>query len=98
MPRTKTGEPILYKPFKSKAKNKKYSVYVKGDKGKPKLIHFGDSRYQVFYQHKDKQRQKSYLARAKGIKNKNGELTYKDKNTANYWAVKLWSNTKPSWA
>ena len=26
----------LYKPFKSKAKNKKYSVYVKGGK----LIHF----------------------------------------------------------
>ena len=31
----------LYKPFKSKAKNKKYSVYVKGGK----LIHFGDKRY-----------------------------------------------------
>ena len=25
----------LYKPFKSKAKNKKYSVYVKGKGGKP---------------------------------------------------------------
>ena len=23
---------VLYKPFKSKAKNKKYSVYVKGNK------------------------------------------------------------------
>ena len=35
----------LYKPFKSKAKNKKYSVYVmKGDK--KRLIHFGDSRYE----------------------------------------------------
>ena len=37
----------LYKPFKSKAKNKKYSVYVKGGK----LIHFGDKRYG---QYKDK--------------------------------------------
>ena len=38
----------LYKPFKSKAKNKKYSVYVKGKGGKPRLIHFGDSRYIIF--------------------------------------------------
>ena len=36
---------MLYKPFVSKAKNKKYSVYVKGPGGKPKLIHFGDKRY-----------------------------------------------------
>tara|TARA_R110000803_G_scaffold59519_3_gene118189 strand:- start:1999 stop:2271 length:273 start_codon:yes stop_codon:yes gene_type:complete len=88
----------LYKPFPSKAKNKRYSVRVIGENGKEKIIHFGDSRYQVYYQHKDKARQKSYLARAKGIKNKKGELTYDDKNTSNYWAIKLWSNTKPSWA
>mgnify|MGYP003631560819 CR=1 FL=1 len=88
----------LYKPFPSKAKNKRYSVRVIGENGKEKIIHFGDSRYQVYYQHKDKARQKSYLSRAKGIKNKKGELTYDDKNTSNYWAIKLWSNTKPSWA
>ena len=42
----------LYKPFKSKAKNKKYSVYIKSDtKSGKKLIHFGDSR---FPQYKDK--------------------------------------------
>tara|TARA_R110000796_G_scaffold219118_3_gene335156 strand:- start:1225 stop:1506 length:282 start_codon:yes stop_codon:yes gene_type:complete len=87
----------LYKPFPSKAKNKSYSVYVMKD-GKTKLINFGDSRYEVYYQHKDKQRQKSYLARAKGIRDKNGNLTWKDKNTANYWSVKNWQNTKPSWA
>ena len=81
----------LYKPFKSTAKNKKFSVYVMKD-GKKKLIHFGDSRYQDFTQHKDEKRRKSYLARAKGIKNKKGELTWKLKNTSNYWAVKtLWN-------
>jgi len=81
----------LYKPFKSKAKNKKYAVYVMKD-GKKKLINFGDSRMQDFRQHKDEKRRKSYLARARGIRNKKGELTYKDKNTANYWSVhKLWS-------
>ena len=89
--------PELYKPFKSDAKNKRYSVYVKKD-GKVKKIHFGDSRYKVFFEHKDKARQKSYLARAKGIKNKGGKLTWKDKNSANYWAILLWADTKPSWA
>jgi hypothetical protein len=36
---------------------------------------------------KTKKEEENYLARAKGIKNKKGELTYKDKNTANYWSV-----------
>ena len=67
-------EKELYKPFKSKAKNKKFSVYVMKD-GKKKLIHFGDSRFQDFTQHKDEKRRKSYLARAKGIKNKKGEYS-----------------------
>ena len=37
----------LYKPFKSKAKHKKYSVYVMKD-NKKKLIDFGDDRYGQF--------------------------------------------------
>tara|TARA_R110002153_G_scaffold149145_1_gene300567 strand:+ start:545 stop:808 length:264 start_codon:yes stop_codon:yes gene_type:complete len=81
----------LYKPFKSSAKNKKFSVYVMKD-GKKKLIHFGDTRYQDYTQHKDEIRRKSYLARAKGIKNKKGEFTWKDKNSANYYSVRyLWN-------
>ncbi len=52
---------------------------------------------QDFSQHKDQKRRASYLARAKGIKNKKGELTYKDKNSKNYWAVKLWADPSPSW-
>jgi hypothetical protein len=89
----------LYKPFKSKAKGKKYSVYVMKD-GKKKLIHFGDSNMEQYRDkiglyksknHNDPVRRKSYLARAKGIKDKQGRLTYKDKNTANYWSVNyLW--------
>jgi len=82
----------LYKPFKSKAKGKKMSVYVKNkETGKPKLIHYGDSSMKDFTQHKDEKRRKSYLARAKGIKDGKGNLTYKDKNSANYWSIKtLW--------
>ena len=58
----------LYKPFKSKAKNKKYSVYVKGGK----LIHFGDKRYGQYkdkiglyshLDHNDKKKRESYHSR-----------------------------------
>ena len=82
----------LYKPFKYIGKGKfKFSVYVKNEKGNKKLIHFGHTDYEDYTQHKDEKRRKSYLARAKGIKNKKGELTYKDKNSKNYWAIKhLW--------
>lgn len=83
----------LYKPFKYKGTGVfKYSVYVKSPSGKPKLIHFGHSRYQDFTQHKDEKRRASYLKRAKGIKNKQGNLTWTDKNTKNYWSVHyLWN-------
>ncbi len=82
----------LYKPFKYKGKGKfKFSVYVKGTNNKPKLIHFGHKDYKDFTQHKDQKRRANYLARAKGIKNKEGKLTWKDKNTKNYWSVHyLW--------
>jgi len=82
---------------KSNHKNKKYQVFYNGN-----WIHFGDSRYQQFYDntplklysdlnHLDPFRRKSYLARAKGIKDKAGNLTYLDKNSPNYWSIKyLW--------
>lgn len=89
----------LYKPFKSTAKNKKYSVYVLKN-GNKTLIHFGDKRYQHFkdkiglyknLDHNDKERRERYLKRAKGIKNKKGQLTWKDRNSSNYYSVKfLW--------
>lgn len=79
----------LYKPFKYTGNGKfKKSVYVKGTNGKPKLIHYGHSDYRHNY---SAEARKSYLARAKGIKDKQGNLTYKDKNSKNYWAIKdLW--------
>ena len=86
------SEKPLYKPFKSTAKGKKMSVYVKGANGNKKLIHFGATGYDDWKSGTaTKEQRKSYLARAKGIKNKQGQLTWKDKNTANYWAVRvLW--------
>ena len=89
----------LYKPFVSKAKNKKYSVLVLKD-GRPRLIHFGAKKFPQYFDklghykhldHKDEKRRELYLKRAKGIKNKKGELTWKDKNSANYYSINyLW--------
>jgi len=84
----------LYKPFRYKGKGKfKFSVYVKNKKtAKPKLIHFGYKPMKDFTQHKDPERRRRYLARAKGIRNKEGKLTWKDKNTKNYWSTHyLWN-------
>jgi hypothetical protein len=64
------------------------------------IIHFGNRNYQQYHDklghysnldHGDNTRRQSYLARAKGIKNKDGSLTYKDKNSANYYSINyLW--------
>jgi len=90
----------LYQPFKSNAKNKKYSVVVMKD-GKRTLIHFGDTRYDHYkdsigffsqMDHKDEKRRKSYLARTKGILDSEGNPTYNNKNSANYYSRRyLWS-------
>lgn len=82
----------LYKPFKSKAKNKKYSVYIKSDtKSGKKLIHFGDSRFPQYkdklgeysnLDHNDKKRRDLYYKR-------HGKATSKD--SAKYFSHKyLW--------
>jgi len=78
----------LYKPFKSKVKGKKGSVYVLKD-GKKRLIHFGDSSMTDKRKGASKAQQKSYLARSAGIRNKEGKLTKNDKNSANYWSRKV---------
>jgi len=81
----------LYKPYKSTNAKKKGQVYVMRD-GKKKLIHFGDANMQDFTQHKDSNRRKNYLSRSAGIKDKQGNLTAKNKNSANYWSRKvLWN-------
>ena len=81
----------LYKPFPSKAKNKKFSVFVKSNSGKKKLIHFGDSRYEDFRTGASVKRRESYRKRARGIKNKKGDRVYLLKNTPSYWSYNfLW--------
>ena len=83
--------------MKSANKNKKYAVVYNG-----KTINFGsklDEQYKdstglglyTSKDHLDPVRRKSYLARAKGIKNAKGELTWKMKSSPNYYSVRyLW--------
>ena len=82
--------PGYNKPVRSDRKNKKKMVLVKrGDK--IKLVHFGQKGYEDFTQHKDKKRQKNYLTRSAGIRNKSGKLTKDDPFSPNYWARReLW--------
>jgi len=83
---------------KSTRKGKKYMVKTPSGK----WVHFGSSSMQQYkdstplklysnLDHGDKKRRTSYLARAKGIKNKQGNLTWKDKESANYYSIRfLW--------
>ena len=65
--------------------NKKYMVTLKnGNK-----IHFGDDKFEDFLTHKDTKRRRSYRKRASKIMDKNGNLTYKDKNLPNFWSYHL---------
>ena len=85
----------VYNYEKSSRADKKLSVVVNG-----RTIHFGQSSMQHFYDktriwkskdHLDKERRKNYRARASGIKNKEGKLTYLDPNSPNFHSYNvLW--------
>ena len=74
----------LYKPMKSTRAGKKIMK-----NGAKRLIHFGDSSMGDHKSGASKARQKSYLARSGGIRNKAGKLTANDKNSANYWSRRV---------
>jgi len=81
----------LYKPVKSTKGGKKGMVYINSN-GSKRLLHFGDSNMKDFTQHKDPKRRKSYLSRSGGIKDKAGNLTKNNRNSANYYSRKyLWN-------
>ncbi len=81
----------------SSRKDKKYDVYYNG-----KWIPFGQKGYEhyktssiipselhIYPEHGDKERRKSYRQRASKITDRNGNLTYLNKNSPNYWAYHL---------
>ena len=75
----------------STRKNNKYMATLPGGK----KVHFGSSKYPDYTIHKDKERRDKYLSRATKIKNKQGELTYNNPESSNYWSIKLlWGGGK----
>ena len=75
----------------SSRKNNKYMVKLPGGK----KVHFGSPKYEDYTVHKDKERRDKYLSRAMKIKNKQGELTYTNPESSNYWSIKLlWGGGK----
>jgi len=78
----------------STAKNKKLMTEVNG-----KTIHFGQKGYEHFFDktgllpkslnHNDPKRQKNYLSRSRGIKNKEGKLTANNPQSPNYHAIRI---------
>jgi len=95
MPLDNKGRPVLNKPFKGKSTpaNKKYSVYVKADNRKGyKTIHFGAKGMDDWRSGTaTKEQRKSFRARMKGIKRKDGTYAYLDKTSPAYWSLNyLW--------
>lgn len=86
-----TQDRKLRKPFPSKVKGKKFSVYVMKD-GKRKLIHFGASGYPDWRSGKaTKEQRESYRARARGILKKDGSRAIDDKNSPAFFSYSyLW--------
>lgn len=78
----------------SDKKDKKLMVIVNNKK-----IHFGQKGYEHFFDktrllnkslnHKDEKRRERYLKRSKGIKDKKGNLTYKNPESANFHSIKI---------
>lgn len=88
------AKPVLNKPFKNTTNSRyKYFVYVKtNNKRGYKKLGFGYKGMDDWRSRTATEKQRaSYRARASGIKNKQGQLTYKMKDTANYWSYHyLW--------
>jgi len=83
-----------YTYFLSDKKNKKLSVIVDGKK-----IDFGDNRCQNYFDrsglldksfnHLNKERRRLYLLRAKGIKDKEGNLTKDNPLSPNWHSIRI---------
>ena len=69
----------------STRKNNKYMATLQSGK----KVHFGSSQHADYLIHKDQNKRDKYLARAKKIKNKQGELTYTNPESSNFWSVNL---------
>ena len=71
----------LNKPFRTPSGPKKFSVYVKNNKGNVVKVNFGDPNMKI--KKNIPERRKSFRARHKCD-------TAKDKTTPRYWSCKMW--------
>ena len=76
----------LNKPFRTPGGPKKFSVYVKNDKGNVIKVNFGDPDMDI--KRDDPKRRKSFRARHKCD-------SKKDKTTPGYWSCYQWRASKP---
>jgi hypothetical protein len=72
----------LNKPFRTPGGPKKFSVYVKNEKGNIVKVNFGDPNMEI--KRDDPARRKSFRARHNCSKKK-------DKTKAGYWSCKMWT-------
>ena len=80
----------LNKPFRTPGGPKKFSVYVKNDKGNVVKVNFGDPNLEI--KRDDPNRRKNFRARH----NCDSDPRAKDKTTAKYWSCKFWSKKNVS--
>jgi len=79
----------LNKPFRTPSGPKKFSVYVKNEKGNVVKVNFGSPEKDMDIKRDDPERKKSFRARHKCDEQK-------DRTSPAYWSCKFWSNTKVS--
>jgi len=73
----------LGKPFRTPAGPKKFSVYVRNEKGNVVKVNFGDKGLSI--KRDDPKRKKAFRARHKCSQKK-------DRTSAGYWSCRLWSS------
>ena len=69
---------------KSKRKNKRFYVIYDG-----KIINFGSSVGQTYYDHHNEKKRKAWYARHSKIKDKNNKNVIKNPYSPSYWAYSL---------
>lgn len=85
----KTPKVKLNKPFRTPNGPKKFSVYVRNDKGNVVKVNFGSPEKDMDIKRDNPERKKSFRARHKCDEQK-------DRTSPAYWSCKFWSNTKVS--
>ena len=71
----------------SPKRDKKFVAVGEGPGGRD--VHFGHPDYDDFLDHRDPERRRRYLARARGIRDGAGKLTWRRRSSPNFWSVHL---------